>query len=429
MSQTQPLAECTARGANQRLMQSDFNPLPDPLLRPDGRPITVLQVLPRLVVGGAERGTVDVAAAIQRAGGIAIVASEGGPMVHELERSRAKHIKLPLARKNPFTIWRNASRLARVIRQNKVDIIHARSRGPAWSAMWAARRTGIRFVTTYHDTYSATTAWKKRYNSVMARGDRVIAISEFVADHLRDLYGLAETVLRTIPRGIDLTRFDRTRVPAERKIKLTHDWNLPEDRPIILMPARLSRKKGHLVLVEALAKLKRTDICCIMVGDDGRQTAYRTALLEFIHDCGLDSVVRLLPPATDMAAAYSLAAVVVAPSIKAEGFGRVPVEGQAMGCPVIASDIGGFRETIVDGLTGLLVPAGNSGRLADAIGSALALDQQDRENLAAEAWANIQAKFTRERMCAATLDVYRELMMPNWSATAPVGIEAMSDHS
>jgi glycosyltransferase involved in cell wall biosynthesis len=410
-------------------MQSDFDPSPDPLLRPDGRPITILQVLPRLVVGGAERGTVDVAAAIQRAGGTALVASEGGQMVHELERSRAKHIKLPLARKNPISLWRNAGRLARVIRQHDVDIIHARSRGPAWSAMWAARRTGIRFVTTYHDTYSGTTAWKKRYNSVMARGDRVIAISEFIAEHLRELYGLAETVLRIIPRGIDLAKFDRRRVPAERKIKLTNDWNLPEDRPIILMPARLSRKKGHLVLVEALSKLKRTDICCLMVGDDGRPTAYRTALLEFIHECGMDSVVKLLPPANDMAAAYSLAAVVVAPSVKAEGFGRVPVEGQAMGCPVVASDIGGFRETIVDGLTGLLVPPGNSARLADALASALALSADDREGIAAEAWANIQAKFTRERMCAATLEVYRELAGGNRLEPAPVGFDAITDHS
>ena len=249
-------------------MQSDPGFPANPLLHPDGRPITVLQVLPRLVVGGAERGTVDVGTAIQRAGGIALVASEGGPMVHELERSRAKHIKLPLARKNPLTIWRNAGRLARLIRQHKVDIIHARSRAPAWSALWAARRTGIRFVTTYHDTYSANSSWKRRYNSVMAKGHRVIAISEFIADHIRDLYGLGASVLRVIPRGVDLTRFDPTRVPAERKIKLTHDWNLPEDRPIILMPARLSRKKGHRVLIEALAKLKRTDICCVMVGDE-----------------------------------------------------------------------------------------------------------------------------------------------------------------
>jgi glycosyltransferase involved in cell wall biosynthesis len=410
-------------------MPSDSASSDQPLIHPDGRPITVLQVLPRLVVGGAERGAVDVAAAIQRAGGMAIVASEGGPMAHELERARAKHIKLPLAPKNPFTIWRNAARLARIIRKHKVDIVHARSRAPAWSAMWAARRTGARFMTTFHDTYSAESAWKRRYNSVMARGQLVIAISDFVAEHVREVYGIGMSVIRTIPRGIDLTKFDPDRVPAERKIKLIHDWTLPDDRPIILMPARLSRKKGHLVLVEALAKLGRKDICCLMVGDDGRKTTYRDNLIAMIHECDLDGAVRLLPQTQDMAAAYSLAAVVVAPSIKAEGFGRVPVEAQAMGRPVIASDVGGFRETIVNGQTGLLVPPGDSQRLSVALGSALDLGIEDREALAAEAKANIQARFTRERMCTATLDVYRELIFGTQPDVEPVGIGADSAHT
>jgi len=410
-------------------MSSDFASSAPPLTHPDGRPITVLQVLPRLVVGGAERGAVDVAAAIQRAGGMAIVASEGGPMVHELERAHAKHVKLPLAPKNPFTIWRNAARLVRLIRQHKVDIVHARSRAPAWSALWAAQRTGARFMTTFHDTYSAESAWKRRYNSVMAQGQLVIAISDFVAEHVREVYGIGMSVIRTIPRGIDLSKFDPDRVPAERKIKLIHDWNLPDDQPIILMPARLSRKKGHLVLVEALAKLGRKDICCLMVGDDGRKTTYRDNLIAMIHECDLDGAVRLLPQTQDMPAAYSLAAVVVAPSIKAEGFGRVPVEAQAMGRPVIASDVGGFRETIVNGQTGLLVPPGNSQRLSVALGSALDLGQEDRDALAAEAMANIQARFTRERMCAATLDVYRELIFGTRPAEEPIGIGADSAHT
>jgi glycosyltransferase involved in cell wall biosynthesis len=381
----------------------------EPLVRADGRPLTILQVVPRLVVGGAERGTVDIAIAIQKAGGIALVASEGGPMAREFERAGARHLRLPLASKNPITLWRNKRRLARIIRKHNVDIIHARSRAPAWSALWAARKTGIAFVTTYHDTYRAKSGSKRRYNSVMAKGDRVIAISEFVAQHLRDIYGLDDTVLRTIPRGIDLTRFSPERVTAERMVKLTQDWNLPDDQPIILMPARLSRKKGHAVLVKALARLGRFDIRCIMVGDDGRPTAYRRELMRLIHASGLDGVVRLLPQTGEMPAAYSMAAVVVAPSVEAEGFGRVPVEAQAMGRPVIASDIGGFRETIIDGVTGLLVPPGDPDRLAGAIEAALALSADERATLAAEAMGNIRTIFTRERMCADTLAVYREL--------------------
>jgi glycosyltransferase involved in cell wall biosynthesis len=393
-------------------MTSDFDYPAGFLVRSDGRPVTILQVLPRLIVGGAERGTVDVAAAIRAAGGNAIVASQGGPMVYELDRAKVPHIKLPLAPKNPLTIWRNAARLARIVRKYRVDIIHVRSRAPAWSALWAAERTGTTLVTTYHDTYKGETKLKRRYNAVMARGARVIAISEFVAEHLRTTYGLGPDVLRTIPRGVDLNRFSPERVHAERKLKIMHDWNLPDDRPIILMPARLSRKKGHLVLVEALANLGRTDICCLMVGDDGRDTAYRRDLLRLIHAKGLDGVVRLLSQTADMPAAYSLADVVVAPSIEPEGFGRVPVEAQAMGRPVIASDLGGFRETIVDGLTGLLVPPSDAVSLAGALTAALDLDEEQRLALAAGCIGNVRAAFTREHMCAATLSVYRELAFP-----------------
>lgn len=380
------------------------------LVRPDGRPVTVLQVLPRLVVGGAERGAVDVAASIQQAGGIAIVASEGGPMTRELERARATHLKLGVATKNPLFIWRNVGRLERLIRKHRVDIIHARSRAPAWSALMAARQTGIPFVTTYHDTYRAKSDWKKRYNSVMAQGDRIIAISAFVADHIRAEYGLGDDVIRTVPRGIDLARFDPERLPVERKVKLIQDWDLPDDRPIILMPARLSRKKGHAVLIDALAKLGRPDLCCVMVGDDGRDTAYRGELIRQIDKAGLSGVVKMMPQTADMPAAYFMADVVVAPSIQAEGFGRVPVEAQAMGKPVVASDLGGFRETVVDGVTGLLFPPGDADRLASAIAGALALTPAERRSLAGEAIGNIRAKFTKERMCAATLSVYRELV-------------------
>jgi glycosyltransferase involved in cell wall biosynthesis len=390
-------------------MTSEFDVPADLLVRSDGKPLTILQVLPRLIVGGAERGAVDVAAAIRQAGGNAIVASEGGPMTRELDRSRALHLKLPLAPKHPYVIWRNAGRLARIIRKYNVDIIHARSRGPAWSALWAARRTGIPFVTTYHDTYRGENSLKRRYNAVMARGDRVIAISNFVADHLRALYGLGPDVLRVIPRGVDLTRFSPDRVPAERKVKLMHDWSLPDDQPIILMPARLSRKKGHLVLVEALAKLGRTDLCCIMVGDDRRDTSYRRDLLRLVHARGLDQVVRLLSQTADMPAAYSLADVVVAPSIQPEGFGRVAIEAQAMGRPVIASDLGGFRETIVNGVTGLLFAPGDAAQLAGGLASALDLDAEQRDYLATDCIAHVRATFTRERMCRATLSVYQEL--------------------
>jgi glycosyltransferase involved in cell wall biosynthesis len=390
-------------------MAGDTDPPSDMLGRAHGRPLTILQVLPSLIGGGAERGAIDVAVAIQRAGGRAIVASEGGPMVRELERSGARHIRLRLASKNPLTVWRNAARLARLIQEHQVDMIHARSRAPGWSAFWAARRTGIPFVTTFHAAYGGTSGLKQRYNSVMARGDRVIAISRFIAEHASQVYGVSADALRTIPRGIDLSRFSPDRVSNERKVKLAAEWNLPDDLPIVLMPARLSRIKGHTVLIDALARLKREDIRCIFAGEDGRKSAYRRELVRLIHDRGLDSVVRIVPQTSDMAAAYSMATVVVAPSLVPEGFGRVPVEAQAMGRPVVASDLGGFRETVVDGVTGLLVPPGDSDKLAEAVAAALELTPDELAAISAEALSNIEANFTRERMCAATLDVYREL--------------------
>ena len=390
-------------------MAVDPEPSSDLIGRTHGRPLTILQVLPSLIGGGAERGALDVAAAIQRAGGRAIVASSGGPMVRELERSGARHVLLPLASKNPYTVWRNTARLTRLIAEHRVDIIHARSRAPAWSAFSAARRAGIAFVTTFHAAYGETSRPKHKYNSVMAQGDRVIAISHFIAEHASRVYGVSPEALRTIPRGIDLTRFSPERVSIERKVKLATEWNLPDDQPIVLMPARLSRIKGHTVLIEALARLKRHDIRCIFAGEDGRKNAYRQELIRLIHDRGLGDVVRIVPQTADMAAAYSMAAVVVAPSLVPEGFGRVPVEAQAMGRPVVASDLGGFRETIVDGVTGLLVPPGDAVKLAEAISAALALGPEELAGIQAEALTNIEANFTRERMCAATLDVYREL--------------------
>lgn len=391
-------------------MASDIDLSPDMLNRTHGRPVTILQVLPSLIGGGAERGALDVAAAVQRAGGVAIIASEGGPMVRELERAGGLHVRLPLAPKNPFTIWRNIRRLTRLIQEHRVDIVHARSRGPAWSALQAARRASVPFVTTFHAAYGANSSAKLKYNSVMAKGDRVIAISQFIAEHAQQTYGVDPGVLRVIPRGIDLGKFSPERVSIERKVKLTAEWNLPDDLPIVLMPARLSRIKGHSVLIDALARLGRGDLRCILAGEDGRGAAYRKDLIKLIHVRGLDSVVRIVPQTADMAAAYSLAAVVVAPSIVPEGFGRVPVEAQAMGRPVIASDLGGFRETIIDGVTGLLVPPGDADKLAAAIDAALALDATELATLAAEALANIERRFTRERMCAETLSVYRELV-------------------
>jgi glycosyltransferase involved in cell wall biosynthesis len=376
-----------------------------------GRPPVVLQVLPSLVSGGAERGTVELAGALVEAGWISYVASEGGPLEREIARAGATHLTLPLASKNPLVMRRNAVTLERLIRRLSVDIVHARSRAPAWSACAAAHATGRRFVTTFHNAYGARTALKRRYNSVMARGDRVIAISDFVADHAASVYGVDRDRLRTIPRGVDLDIFDPSRVGAQRIVNLARQWRLPDGMPVVMLPGRLTRWKGGLDFITAVAKLGRSDICCVLVGSEQRP-GFRRELEAMIRDNALAGIFRIVEECRDMPAAYMLADIVVSASRDPEGFGRVIVEAQAMGRPVIATDHGGARETVVPGVTGWLVPPRDPAAIATAIGQASGLAPHERRQLAERSIAHIAARYTSEAMCAATIRVYEELLFP-----------------
>jgi glycosyltransferase involved in cell wall biosynthesis len=392
------------------------------------RPPAVLQVIPSLVAGGVERGAVDLAGALIGAGWTAYVASAGGPMERELVRAGATHIKLPLASKNPWVIRRNARALAEIIRRHKIDIVHARSRAPAWSAWLAARTTRRRFVTTFHNAYDTTGPLKRWYNSVMARGERVIAISQFVADHVASVYGVSPDRLRTIPRGVDLKTFTPQRVNGERVATLAGQWRVPDGDAVVMLPGRLTRWKGGLDLIEAMAKLGRRDVICLLVGSEQR-SGFRRELEQAIERHGLVGQFRIIEDCRDMPAAYVLSDVVVSASTDPEGFGRVIVEAQAMGRPVIATDHGGARETIVAGVTGWLVPPRDIEALAAAIGVVLALSQAERAAFAARSSAHVAAWFSREAMCARTIDVYEELLFPEAGRSsirqeAPVAVPA-----
>ena len=371
---------------------------------------TVLQVLPALETGGVERGAVDVAKALAAAGWRAVVASSGGRLVHELQRASVEHVVLPLGRKGPFAVRANIDRLAALIEAEDIDLVHARSRAPAWSALHAARRTGRPLVTTFHGTYNFGNRIKRWYNSVMARGDRVIAISRFIADHIRQNYAIDEARLRVVRRGIDFAEFDPARVGAERLARLAGRWRLPDGMPVVMLPGRMTRWKGHAVLVDAIALLGRTDIRCLLVGSDQERRGYHRGLERRIRDRGLDGTVHVVDHCNDMAAAYMLADVVVSASLDPEAFGRVIVEAQAMGRPTIASDHGAARETLVAGETGWLTPPGDARALATALETALALDAEARGALAARAMPRVRADFSKETMCERTLAVYRELL-------------------
>lgn len=375
-----------------------------------GRAPVVLQVLPSLNTGGVERGTVEIADAVVQAGGHSFVASAGGRMVHDLARVGAKHIELPLKSKNPLVMYRNIARLRRVIRDHGVDIVHARSRAPAWSAYFACRKTGASFLTTFHGTYNRSAPGKKLYNSIMTKGNRVIAISHFIADHMESVYKVDRRRIRVIHRGVDIEHFDPRKIPAARVINLANQWRLPDDKRVVMLPGRLTRWKGQALLIEALARIDTDGLRCLIVGDDQGRTAYKRELERLVKRYGLGSVVHMVGDCSDMPAAMMLADVVVSASTDPEAFGRVMVEAQAVGKPVVAANHGASAELFLPGETGWLFEPDDADSLARTLESVLMLDTGERENLAERAISNVRANFTKELMCAKTLELYSEVL-------------------
>ncbi|HOO81942.1 MAG TPA: glycosyltransferase family 4 protein [Alphaproteobacteria bacterium] len=370
----------------------------------------IMQIIPELGPGGAEQGCIDIAAELVASGAQAIIVSNGGSRVHELERIGAVHINLPVHSKSPLVMWHNITALRKIIERYNVNIVHVRSRAPAWSAYYACKKTSAHYITTCHAPYNISGEAKKFYNSSIAQGERVIAISNYVADYLRKNYNLDNRTIRLIPRGIPMERFHPTAVTPQRMIALAQSWRVPDGANIVMLPGRITRWKGHSVLINALERIQREDLFCVIIGSDQGRKEYRKELDEQIAAKGLEGRVRIVDHCNDMPAAYMLSTVVVCPSTDPEGFGRVPVEAQAMGRPVVASDHGGAQETILRGQTGWLVEPSNPQALAAAIEDALALTPTQRSMLATRAMTHIAANFTKEQMADKTLDVYAELL-------------------
>lgn len=376
----------------------------------------VLQVIPELDAGGAERTTLEIAEAVIAEGGRALVASAGGRLEDELAALGGELIRMPAASKNPLDLWRNTHRLVATIRSEAVDIVHARSRAPAWSAKWACDRTGAHFVTTYHGTYNARSALKRRYNSVMARGERVIANSEFIRDHIATEHPFATSRVRVIPRGVDLVRFDPEAVGEDRLAALRQAWALdPQDQsPLLLLPARLTGWKGQREAIRALGRLHDDPEVetprLVLAGDaQGRQTYVEElqALAASEHVAGRVSIVG---HCSDMPAAMALCDLVLTPSNEPEAFGRTAAEAGAMLKPVIAADHGGAREVVLHGETGWRVSPGDPAALAAAVAGALALAPEDREAVGQRARAHVIAEFSTVSLQASTLRVYHEVL-------------------
>lgn len=399
---------------------------------------TILQIIPNLDTGGAELATIEIADALIRSGARALVATEGGRLSGDLEALGAEILSLPVATKNPLRIWRNAARLAKLIEERDVALIHARSRAPAWSGLLAARRTGRPFVTTYHGAYGNKGPLKSAYNGVMARADLVIANSQFTKQLIQARHATPDERLRVIYRGVDLDRFAPDAVSPERVARLSAKWGVADGDLVLLQAARLTGWKGQEDVIAAAALLRERAglgrCLFILAGDDQGRDSYRAGLEDRIARAGLAERVRLVGHCDDMPAAFLLAHASILASREPEAFGRAGAECQAMGCPVIATNIGAPPETVLapprvppGESTGWFVPPNRPDALADALEMVLALDADERKTIGEHAVLNVRAKFSLTAMKASTLAVYDELLGTDM-ATRFSGNQANSAH-
>ncbi len=372
----------------------------------------IAQILPALDLGGVERGTIEMAKAIIAAGGKAVVISSGGQLVPQLQRIGAVHITLPVHVKNPFKWGRIRRQLKSHLREQGVDIVHVRSRAPAWIALPAARALGLKTVSTIHGKFKAGWFLKRFYNRKILRADKLIAISDFVKETILNQHkfpGLDEK-LTVIPRGVDIAYFDPAAVTQARIVSEAQRLALPDDRPVMMLPARPTGWKGHKILIDAVSRMSDKHFTLVLLGASGGPYKYQEMLEEQIMRLGLAGVIRLASQSKDMPASLMLADVVVMPSIEPEPFGRVALEGQAMGRPVVAFGHGGALESIQDGETGFLVPPGDVAALATTLETALALGPRKRKAWATKARAHIEEQFTTALMCERTLAIYDALL-------------------
>ena len=398
-------------------MTTPKRPKSDPKLNQSR--LTVLQIIPRLQAGGAETGCIQVAEALVKEGHRAIVVSEGGARLHELEAVGGEHLVIKASTKNPIKMLINARKLVNLIRRDKVDIIHARSRAPAWSALWAARMTNTAFVTTYHSGYSENGRVKNFYNSVMARSDRVIAVSEFMAHLIRTRNNIPEHRIKVIHRCVDHAIFNRDETLDTRMNNLRIDWGVREDTRVLLLPGRVSRRKAQDHLIRAAAKLRARGVenfACIFAGDASGKAGFRQELDNLADDLGVTDLIHFIGHCPDMPAAYATSTVSLNISYS-EGFPRVALEAQAMATPVIVSDTGPGREvaktppdTDFNEATGLRVPYGDVQELTGMLEELLAWPDEKRAAMGGRGADHVRGRYTHQRMTKETLEVYREVM-------------------
>ena len=372
----------------------------------------ILQIVPALNCGGVERGTIDIAKAISISGNNSYVLSSGGILCKQIKDIKNAHlIKHNVSSKNPITIIRNISYIRNLIEAEKIDLVHARSRAPAWSAYYAAKKLDIPYVTTFHGIYSMQSQLKKYYNSIMTKGDKVIAVSEFVKNHILENYEIDENKITVIYRGVDLDYFNPQNCDEKLKNKFTEKYNLPNSVPLIILPSRLTSWKGQNILIKALAEIKKLDFYCLLVGDLSNHPSYVDSLNTLIRENKLQSKVQIFGSEMDIVGLYDRADIVVSSSVEPEAFGRTIVEAQAMAKIVVATNIGGSAETIEDGVTGFHVKPNDHIAMSLVIKAALSiLGTMKADEMTSNARKSVAQHFSLDRMQKDTLSLYSTLI-------------------
>ena len=379
--------------------------------------LKVLQVIPKLGYGGAETGCYDIAHYLPENDCGSFIVTSGGELLKFIDKKKVKIIKLPVHSKNPLIIFINFLALVAIILVKNISIVHARSRAPAWSCLLAAKITGRKFVTTFHGTYNFNNKIKKFYNSVMVRSDLIIAGSNFIFSHIKDNYTKylnSKKKLLVIFRGINVDYFDPTTKLDSDEKKLLKKWQIEKDKKIILLPGRLTGWKGQEVFIEAInlvnIELGYEAFYAVILGSDQGRDLYKKKLIRITEQHRLNNQVKFIDHCNDMALAYKVSDIVISASIEPEAFGRVAVEAQSMEKPIIASDIGGSNETIIDEKTGFLFESNNAKSLSKKILKVLSMDETLLQSIGKEGRKNIIQKFNVEKMCFSTYSEYKRIL-------------------
>ena len=379
--------------------------------------LKVLQVIPKLGFGGAETGCYDIAHYLPEQKCESFIVTSGGELIKFVDKKKVKVIRLPVHSKNPLLILFNAIILIGIILFYKISIVHARSRAPAWSCLFATKITGRKFVTTFHGTYNFKGKIKKLYNSIMVRSNLIIAGSNFIFSHIKKNYSELIDVkkkLLVIFRGINVDYFDPSTKIEEDEKKLLKKWGLNKEKKIILMPGRLTAWKGQELFLEAVnlanIELGYEAFYAVILGSDQGRDLYKKKLIRTIEKYRINKQIKFFDHCDDMALAYKVSDIVVSASIEPEAFGRVSVEAQSMQKLIIASNIGGSNETIIDEKTGFLFQSGDPKSLAQKIIRTLTMDETSLKTIGAEARKNVIKKFNVEKMCFSTYSEYKRLI-------------------